>query len=200
MDSEEFIDSLEGMIQEDADPETETRENHLPLGPVGYIYIVHAAGSHFIKIGYAADVYARKAELQVGCPYPLRILYIQPTSNALIDEGKLHERFARYRLRGEWFELPSSVPDVLEILGDLYHHEPVPKISRSAIEPYGDMRGKILRALQEAATPLSIDDICEALGSPRTRKLTNHISQILWRCIQAGQITRVSRGMFTATE
>lgn len=55
-----------------------------------------------IKIGKSKDPHARLAALQVGAPYPLRVLLIVEE-----PEHKLHRRFKADRLQGEWFR-PSS--------------------------------------------------------------------------------------------
>ncbi len=55
-----------------------------------------------IKIGYTAKgVQERLSELQIGSPVEIRILGIM--EGGCSEEQELHQRFAAYRVRGEWF-------------------------------------------------------------------------------------------------
>jgi hypothetical protein len=56
----------------------------------------------FIKIGYSSNVYARLMDLQVGNPYELVLLATMAGEYEV--EDAIHEKFAKYRVRGEWFE------------------------------------------------------------------------------------------------
>ena len=65
------------------------------------IYFI-SDGNTFIKIGYTVnDVMSRLSSLQVGNPKELKIEMVIEGSEA--DEKALHDRFASYRYRGEWF-------------------------------------------------------------------------------------------------
>jgi hypothetical protein len=62
-------------------------------------YFVQGPPLSPVKIGRAADVGARLSALQVGTPHELRVLLVLDGDR----EAELHERFARHRIRGEWF-------------------------------------------------------------------------------------------------
>lgn len=66
------------------------------------VYVIGAEGSSVVKIGHAGDVPKRLREIQVGNPVALSTLWVTPGSRPL--ESKLHVRFARFRLQGEWFD------------------------------------------------------------------------------------------------
>ena len=71
---------------------------------------VYAIQCHeFVKIGVANDVKKRLASLQSGCPYELTLLAQWHTSDAGRVEDELHELLDKYRIRGEWFELPPNI-------------------------------------------------------------------------------------------
>ncbi|NEP14430.1 MAG: GIY-YIG nuclease family protein [Symploca sp. SIO2C1] len=71
----------------------------------GYIYLIHAQETDRYKIGLTTrSVEARFAELNSSqSPYPLEIIDWFETDNVTDDEEYLHEKFADYRVHGEWF-------------------------------------------------------------------------------------------------
>jgi hypothetical protein len=74
-----------------------------------HLYFVQCGEDGPIKIGITGNPDQRFRALRTACPYPLTVLYCR---GGFIDapgyEAKLHRRYARYRLNGEWF-LPSDV-------------------------------------------------------------------------------------------
>lgn len=76
----------------------------------GYVYLIHAQGTNRYKIGLTTrSVQARLSELNSSqSPYPLELLEVIETDNVTETEGYLHERFANYRVHGEWFEFDSK--------------------------------------------------------------------------------------------
>ena len=72
-----------------------------------YVYLIYSESNHAIKIGRAKNVEERLKSLQTAHPYPLKVLKTLKVSGgkAAIDlEKQLHQRFADYRLSGEWFK------------------------------------------------------------------------------------------------
>lgn len=80
----------------------------LPRGKYPSIYLVQAGEGGPVKIGVSTDVPSRIRSLQTGIPQPLILLATFPGCRS--KERRLHERLARYRIRGEWF---SPAPEVL---------------------------------------------------------------------------------------
>lgn len=80
-------------------------------GGYSVIYFLEAVGVGSIKIGFTdrTDVESRIAEIQTGCPVPVRLLKSMP--GTLEDEKNLHRRFASSRLNGEWFK---PVPELIQ--------------------------------------------------------------------------------------
>lgn len=77
------------------------------------IYFAEAVGVGNIKIGFTdGPVESRIADLQTGCPVPIRLLGTAP--GTLGDEKDLHRRFAAQRVHGEWFK---PAPDLLALIG-----------------------------------------------------------------------------------
>lgn len=67
-----------------------------------HTYLVGAEGSPLVKIGYTSgSPLKRLASLQTGQPMTLILLWSLPAD----IESELHERFAAFRVRGEWFDL-----------------------------------------------------------------------------------------------
>jgi hypothetical protein len=81
----------------------------------GNVYIVRA--SKFVKIGFAADVPRRLAQLQTGATEPLTLLAVIPGCTMKLEKI-LHVRLAEYRERGEWFRYTGKCRAlVLTIIG-----------------------------------------------------------------------------------
>lgn len=77
-----------------------------PLYPVGDIYVV--GFQSYIKIGFTGDRKKRLGQLQSGIPVKL-VIYKIIENIAREFEERLHERFAAYRLEGEWFRKEGDV-------------------------------------------------------------------------------------------
>lgn len=66
----------------------------------GALYAIKAGD--FIKIGFTkGDIAARMAQLQTGCPMPLRLLGTGPGGRFI--EKRIHSILSSYRAHGEWF-------------------------------------------------------------------------------------------------
>ena len=71
---------------------------------VGFVYIIQC--HDFVKVGVASNVAKRMYGLQTGCPYELRLLASWMSRHAIRDERRLHLKWRRYEVRGEWFQVP----------------------------------------------------------------------------------------------
>lgn len=67
-----------------------------------------------IKIGVADCQDRRMIQLQNGCPYELKILAV--CKGGRVKERSYHQLFAKYRLRGEWFERCPEIEAEIERL------------------------------------------------------------------------------------
>lgn len=86
----------------------------------GWVYFVLGEDSGRFKIGRAVDVEKRFRSLRTGCPEELSVYGVMPAVDPVALERALHKRFARYRVRGEWFFDPSG--DIAEF-ADMYAYE-----------------------------------------------------------------------------
>ena len=72
------------------------------------VYFIQAGNKKGpIKIGYARDVDKRLAQLQVGCPFTLSLLFWFPAKSkrhAQSIEAWFHDRWHKRHIRGEWFK------------------------------------------------------------------------------------------------
>jgi hypothetical protein len=68
----------------------------------GWAYAISDAAGDHVKIGCSENVTRRLKVLQTGYPADLRVLW-QGSGGAAM-EAHLHARFARRRIRGEWFD------------------------------------------------------------------------------------------------
>lgn len=83
--------------------------------PVGNVYFIHSKATKAIKIGYSAhSPKVRLRELQTATAEKLSLLgWIAGSRD---DERDLHQRFAEYRIRGEWFRYTGELIDYVEAL------------------------------------------------------------------------------------
>lgn len=84
--------------------------------PKSWVYFLQSGERGAVKIGFTGSApMVRLSALQTGNPEPLRLLGAVPGVRE--DETALHERFARFRIGGEWFrpepELLSFIDGVL---------------------------------------------------------------------------------------
>lgn len=83
------------------------------LDGAAHTYLIKADGIDLVKIGIAKNPESRLKFLQTGQPMDLHLLWSVPGS----FESQLHERFAEYRVRGEWFDL-TPLGDPVEVVTD----------------------------------------------------------------------------------
>lgn len=80
----------------------------------GFVYFIQA-GRGPIKIGFATDVFDRRAALQTSQPEHLRI--VAKFAGTRQDERAMQARFAALRVRGEWFRPEDELLAFLASLG-----------------------------------------------------------------------------------
>jgi hypothetical protein len=66
------------------------------------VYFIQTAGENAIKIGYAKEPQKRRAELQTGHHEELTVVAVIARGDMAL-ERRLHDRFAKSHIRGEWF-------------------------------------------------------------------------------------------------
>jgi len=96
----------------------------------GTVYVVHAVGTHFIKIGVTNNMTHRLKTLQTASPYKLEIVccFQNPVGIGNL-ETMLHTAFAKYRHRGEWFEVPFAsdyealLTEIANTFQQLFNHK-----------------------------------------------------------------------------
>jgi len=72
------------------------------------IYIIQMENTDIFKIGVADDPISRIRGIQVGNPYRLKLIDSFYKENAYEVERKIHKRYKKHRMVGEWFELSSE--------------------------------------------------------------------------------------------
>ncbi len=74
-----------------------------------FVYFILFGSNARVKIGTSRNPRARLADLSTGAPGKVRIYYVTPGDRGL--EADLHQRFARYRINGEWFIYAQEIRD-----------------------------------------------------------------------------------------
>jgi hypothetical protein len=80
----------------------------------GFVYFIADERKHWVKIGRAKNPKARLRDLQTSCPLKLFLLAKVFNDSAPKAESELHERFDKYRHRGEWFWLEGKLLDYVK--------------------------------------------------------------------------------------
>jgi len=76
------------------------------------IYFIQCGENGPIKIGQTGNgVEERLGQLQTGCPYGLRVLWVYNGSDW--TEETVHKKFSHERIRGEWFRPSSTLIDFI---------------------------------------------------------------------------------------
>ena len=73
----------------------------------GYVYLLECGGKY--KVGWSRDVARRVKELDKR-PFKLNVIAkSRLTEGAFKNEQYIHERIERFKINGEWYELPEEV-------------------------------------------------------------------------------------------
>ena len=72
----------------------------------GFIYLAQASQTRWCKIGISKQPYKRMSSLQTGSPLEITLIHRVFTFDMVALEKSLHDYYAAYSLRGEWFDLP----------------------------------------------------------------------------------------------
>jgi hypothetical protein len=75
----------------------------------GYLYWIQLEESCYVKVGVAIDVRERRKELQVGCPFDLKVIRTIPVASMYQAETQAHHDYKEYHVRGEWFRFPAEM-------------------------------------------------------------------------------------------
>lgn len=78
-----------------------------------YVYIIHAEGTDWFKVGRSKDPERRNKQLSAQTPYATNIILAIPTSEPQEIEKYIHWQYEEYKIRGEWFYLRNHDRDGL---------------------------------------------------------------------------------------
>lgn len=129
-----------------------------------HTYLIEDAEAGLVKIGHAANPWARMSELQAGNPRELRIVALLPPGGET-EERAMHRRFYEDRVRGEWFRWS---PDLRE----LAVRHAVPEVLLP--EDFSPERA-VLLALRKHAHPVRASALKVAYPWPRAPRASEHM-------------------------
>ena len=88
------------------------------------IYFIQAGKNGPIKIGHTEnDIEQRIAQLQTGCPYELRLIWLKKGDQQ--DEAEWHSWFQHERIRGEWFRPSRDLINCIKQEGENEYIDPL---------------------------------------------------------------------------
>lgn len=70
----------------------------------GYIYLIHAVGSNYYKIGKTKAPDRRLLQIAPQMPFTCKFIRVWHSNFMSLAEKYLHEMFKEFRVNGEWFE------------------------------------------------------------------------------------------------
>lgn len=83
---------------------------------MSYLYAVRILISDHlfypVKVGFSTDPYKRLSKHYGGFPYPVEVIGVW--EGTLADEKNFHNRYAEYRLNGEWFRPTAEMLDEID--------------------------------------------------------------------------------------
>lgn len=85
------------------------------------VYLVNQEGSNICKIGIAKRIDARITQLQIANPQNLTLLASVPSPIPNRLESTLHRHFNQFKVKGEWFNLPSNEIQVFKKTCKSFH-------------------------------------------------------------------------------
>ena len=76
--------------------------------PAGWVYLIQLGDTDHYKIGMTTNLDSRLKQLQSKCPIPLKIIFRWYGHDYRFFELAFHSRFAKKRVKGEWFRLTTE--------------------------------------------------------------------------------------------
>lgn len=161
----------------------------------GYIYAIRAGDR--VKIGYSADPLSRFVKIRADSPLPVKLLGVQPGDRGV--ERKLHERFAEYRVHGEWFRPVGAVAEWAVMLDDPPRIVPdgPPAPFSTLPEPFDSDTHPL--KLFRARHKLSLVDLAELVETHKSSLSRIESGKMAPSLDLAMRIERATRGEVTAS-
>jgi hypothetical protein len=104
LSKEEVISHNEKIYSHALKLKTQVRVGFIPKE--GFVYLIKANETDRYKIGFSVNPFQRIKDLQKICPFPLSLLHLIKTDDMTGVEKHFHIMFDKYRVSGEWFDLP----------------------------------------------------------------------------------------------
>lgn len=79
-------------------------------------YFIGSKKYKFVKIGFTTNLFSRLSAIQTGCPFDIEILAYIKSQDPKKTEHKLHMKFKKYRVRGEWFKLTDDIKQFINLI------------------------------------------------------------------------------------
>lgn len=188
--------------------------------PIQWVYLVGSPLVTPVKIGTSRRPAERLADLQVGSPVPLSLLWKTPGTRDL--ERMLHDYFVHYRTHGEWFDFGTlnpiaAVTGALSLFGYRQAVSPAPAPERLVIAEIEPVATEVVPAPRSpacmeapAGEPSRVDPDTNAGrvlrsiqgGATTNRQVADEtglnkgtVSTVIQRLITDGHVTRTEDGL-----
>lgn len=149
---------------------------------MGNVYFIQADDR--VKIGFAADVAARLAQLQTASATPLQLLAVI-SGVSMPVERRLHRFFAAQRKRGEWFKFSGQLAVLIS-----HVKNGARPISDVEIEHYATLAGPVKKRVRDQNAPAHSVDLGRVFQEVRiSLRATKDISEY---ALEAQRLSGVS--------
>lgn len=122
----------------------------------GYLYLLKC-GEHY-KIGFSNTPKRRLKQFRTGSPLPVLLVHTIKTAFYRQIEQQLHYKFAKKRVRGEWFTLDDADVEYIKSLNSMgWTPEEAAEREKNRTEEYAkSVAERNAAAIQEAQRAMSV--------------------------------------------
>lgn len=105
-----------------------------------YVYIIHAEGTDWFKIGRSNNPNRRNKEVAAKAPYETKVVVAIPTPESRALELYMHDQYDKFRVRGEWFAVTGYERDALiGCYSELVRDNPTTGVTMAIVEEFFDI-------------------------------------------------------------
>jgi hypothetical protein len=102
-----LLKRIEEQVQDETEPLPAIKLDPKSIDRSGYVYVLQSPTGYY-KIGRTRNPQNRIQTFGVLLPFEVAYLYVIATTNMVLLETRLHQRFAEKRAGGEWFALDEN--------------------------------------------------------------------------------------------
>lgn len=123
-----------------------------------FIYAIINRHDNVVKIGFSSDPQKRLSQLQIGTVHPLEILMTFAADSTV--EREIHNKLAKYRRSGEWFD---NNPEVFTVFHNymvkIHPNNSFEQLKDKALKEYIESEFKLRETIAVLSKELQLSNI-----------------------------------------